>query len=77
MVLVCILLFFFFCFFLIIHESVTGSVGNLVKYTTFKFFISRFCRMHYSTVTCLSISNDEIAGARPEMNIKVAASVKA
>ena len=28
-------------------------------------------------VTCLSISNDEIAGARPEMNIKVAASVKA
>ena len=31
----------------------------------------------YRYITCSSISNNEIVGAHPDMNIKVAASVKA
>ena len=31
----------------------------------------------YRCITCSSISNDEVAGARPDVNIKVTAYVKA
>ena len=31
----------------------------------------------YRYITCSSVSNDDIAGARPDMNIKVTAYVKA